>query len=74
MSEKSEFEDTDSILRNIDIDEDNEIENEFLTVDDEIASLSLEEEDVCVECNITEFPELPTLVFVDENTIQNVVK
>ena len=38
----SEFEDTDSILRNIDIDEDIEIENEFLTEDDEIASLSLE--------------------------------
>ena len=70
----SEFEGTDSILRNIDIDEDNEIENEFLTVDDEIASLSLEEEDICVECNITELPELPTLIFVDENTIQNVVK
>ena len=70
----SEFEGTDSILRNIDIDEDNEIENEFLTVDDEIASLSLEEEDICVECDITELPELPTLIFVDENTIQNVVK
>ena len=70
----SEFEGTDSILRNIDIDEDTEIENEFLTVDDEIASLSLEEEDICVECNITELPELPTLIFVDENTIQNVVK
>ena len=35
-----EFEDTDSILRNIDIDEDIEIENEFLTEDDEIANLS----------------------------------
>ena len=69
----SEFEDTDSILRNIDVDEDNEIENEFLTVDDETASLSLEE-DICVECNITELPQLPTLGFVDENTIQNVVK
>ena len=70
----SEFEDTDSILRNIDIDEDTEIENEFLMEDDEIASLSLEEEDICVECNITELPELPTLVFVDENNIQHVVE
>ena len=69
----SEFEDTDSILRNIDVDEDHEIENEFLTVDDETGSLSLEE-DICVECNITELPQLPTLGFVDENTIQNVVK
>ena len=69
----SEFEDTDSILRNIDVDEDNEIENEFLTVDDETANLSLEE-DIYVECNITELPQLPTLGFVDENTIQNVVK
>ena len=68
----SEFEDTDSILRSIDIDEDIEIENEFLMEDDEIDSLSLEEEDICVECNITELPELPTLVFVDENNIQNV--
>ena len=68
----SEFEDTDSILRSIDIDEDIETENEFLTEDDEIDSLSLEEEDICVECNITELPELPTLVFVDENNIQNV--
>ena len=70
----SEFEDTDSILRNIGIDEDIEIENEFLTEDDEIASPSLEEEDICVESNITELPELPTLVFVDENNIQNVVE
>ena len=68
----SEFEDTDSILRSIDIDEDIEIENEFLMEDDEIDSLSLEEEDICVECNITKLPELPTLVFVDENNIQNV--
>ena len=68
----SEFEGTDSILRSIDIDEDIEIENEFLMEDDEIDSLSLEEEDICVECNITELPELPTLVFVDENNIQNV--
>ena len=69
-----EFEDTDSILRNIDIDEDIEIENEFLTEDGEIANLSLEEEDICVECNITKLPDLPTLVFVDENNIQNVVE
>ena len=41
----SEFEDTDSILRNIDIDEDVEIENDFLTDDDEIPCLSLEEDD-----------------------------
>ena len=70
----SEFEDTDSILRKIDIDEDIEIENEFLTNDGENACLSLEEEEICVECNITQLPELPILVFVDENNIQNVVK
>ena len=69
----SEFEDTDSILRNIDIDEDIETEHEFLTEDDEIAILSLEE-DICLERNITELPELPTLAFVDENNIQNVVE
>ena len=69
----SEFEDTDSILRNIDIDEDIEIEREFLTEDDEIASLSLEE-DICLERNITELPELPTLVFIDESNIQNVAE
>ena len=70
----SESEDTDSILRNIDIDEDIEIENEVLMEDEEIACLSLEEEEICVECNIIELPELPTLVFVDENIIQNVVE
>ena len=70
----SESEDADSILRNIDIDEDIEIENEVLMEDEEIACLSLEEEEICVECNIIELPELPTLVFVDENIIQNVVE
>ena len=70
----SESEDTDSILRNIDIDEDIEIKNEVLMEDEEIACLSLEEEEICVECNIIELPELPTLVFVDENIIQNVVE
>ena len=70
----SEFEDTDSRLRNIDVDKDIEIENEFLKKDDEIASLSLEEEDISLECNITELPELPTLVFVDESNIQNVIE
>ena len=70
----SEFEDTDSILRNIHKDEHIEIKNEFLTEDDKIASLSLEEEYICVECSITELPELPTLVFLDKNNIQNVVK
>ena len=40
----SEFEDTDSILRNIVTAEDIEIENEFLTEDDENACLTLEEE------------------------------
>ena len=70
----SEFEDTDSILRNIDIDEDVEIENDFLTEDEEIACLSLEEDDIYVERNITELAELPTLVFVDENNIKNIVE
>ena len=70
----SEFQDTDSILRKIDIHEDIETENEFLTKDGENACLSLEEEEICVECNITQLPELPILVFVDENNIQNVVK
>ena len=70
----SESEDTDSMLRNIDIDEDIEIENEVLMEDEEIACLSLEEEEICAECNIIELPELPTLVFVDENIIQNVVE
>ena len=70
----SESKDIDSILRNIDIDQDIEIENEVLLEDEEIACLSLEEEEICVECNIIELPELPTLVFVDENIIQNVVE
>ena len=70
----SEFQDTDSILRKIDIDEDIETENEFLTNDGENACLSLVEEEICVECNITQLPELPILVFVDENNIQSVVK
>ena len=70
FSEISEFEDTDID----DIDEDVEIENEFLTVDGEIARLSLDEEDICVKCYITELPELPALVFVDENNIQNVAE
>lgn len=52
----SEFEDTDSILRNIDIDE------------------NWQEKDICLDCNITESLELPTLVFVVENNIQNVVE
>ena len=52
----SEFEDTDSILRNIDIDE------------------NWQEKDICLDCNITESVELPTLVFVVENNIQNVVE
>ena len=52
----SEFEDTDSILRNIDIDE------------------NWQEEDIYLDCNVTESPEMPTLVFVDENNIQNVVE
>ena len=70
----SEFEDTVSILRNIDIDEDIEIDNDFLIEDEEIAYLCLEEDDIYVERNITELAELPTLVFVDENNIQNVVE
>ena len=65
----SELQDTDSILSNIDIDEDIEIENESFMEDDETASLSLEKEDICVESNITELPELPTLAFFDENNI-----
>ena len=52
----SEFEDTDSILGNIDIDE------------------NWQEKDICLDCNITESLELPTLVFVVENNIQNVVE
>ena len=65
--EKSEFKDADSILRNTDIDEDTEIENELLAEDDKITSLNLEEEeDICVECNIIELPVLPTIAFVDE--------
>ena len=63
-----------SILRNIDIHEDIETENDFLTADEEIACLSLEEDDIYVECNITELAELPTLVFVDENNTQSVVE
>ena len=43
-------------------------------MDGEIARLSLEEEDICVKCYITELPELPALVFVDENNIQNVAE
>ena len=70
----SEFEDTDSILRNIDIDKDIEIGNDFLTEDEEITCLSLEEDDICVECNITELAELPTPMFVGENNIQDVVE
>ena len=70
----SEFEDTDSILRNIDIDKDIEIGNDFLIEDEEITCLSLEEDDICVECNITELAELPTPMFVDENNIQDVVE
>ena len=69
----SKFEDTDSILRNIDIDEDIEIENEFLTEDGEIASLSLEEEDICVECNITELPELPTVYLLMKTTFRTLL-
>ena len=49
----SELEDTDSILSNIDIDEDIEIENKSFMEDDETASLNLEKEDICLECNIT---------------------
>ena len=30
--------------------------------------------DTNVECYITKLPELPTLVFVDENNIQNIVE
>ena len=50
----SEFEDTNSILRKIDIDEDIEIENDFLTENEEITCLSLIEDNIYVECNITE--------------------
>ena len=52
----SEFEDTDSILRSIDIDE------------------NWQEEVIYLDCNITESPGVPTLVFADENNIQNVVE
>ena len=65
----SEREETDSILSNIDIDEDIEIENKSFMEDDETASLNLEKEDICLECNITELPELPTLAFFDESII-----
>ena len=41
----SEFEDTDAILRNMDIDEDIEIGNDYLTEDEKIACLSSEEDD-----------------------------
>ena len=65
---------TDSILRNIDTDEDIKTENNFLLEDEETACLSLGEDDIYVKCNITELAELPTLMFVDENNIQNVVE
>ena len=45
----SEFEDIDSLIRNIDLDKDVEIENEFLTKDDRISYLSIEEEDIYVK-------------------------
>ena len=56
----SEFEDIDSLIRNIDLDV--EIENEFLTKDDRISYLSIEEEDIYVKCNITELSELFSMV------------
>ena len=58
----SEFEDIDSLIRNIDLDKDVETENEFLTEDDGISSLSIEEEDIYVKCNIAELSELFSLV------------
>ena len=58
----SEFEDIDSLIRNIDLDKDVEIENEFLTKDDRISYLSIEEEDIYVKCNITELSELFSMV------------
>ena len=58
----SEFEDIDSLIRNIDLDKDVETENEFLTEDGGISSLSIEEEDIYVKCNIAELSELFSLV------------